>query len=171
MRRQAPTVELSPQLLRQFGLITLIITALIAMFASGEHEQVEAAMQARAARNHLLAVEARKIGSRKIVAAMNIKPEQGGEGFERLNGKNPVTSPPTPPTSGSGAPSTGQPDFIILPDGRKGMAMERGPDGKFHPVRGKAHQPSKPTPEQLEKMREQSRLRSGQAAPAGTLPG
>ncbi|MDE2437336.1 MAG: hypothetical protein KGM49_13860, partial [Sphingomonadales bacterium] len=154
-------MQLSPQLLKQFGLITFIITALIAMFANGEQAKVEATLQARAAQNHLLEVEAKKLGTRKLVAAMKIQPEQSGEGFEKLNDKDPVSSPPSSVSSGSGAARFDSRDVITLPDGRQAVAIEKGPDGKPRPIKSKA--PTRPTPEQLRKLREQSRARSGKA--------
>lgn len=40
MRRVAPTIPVSPDMLRHFAALTLVITAGLAMFASGEGQQV-----------------------------------------------------------------------------------------------------------------------------------
>lgn len=87
MRRPAPALQLSPRVIRQFALITLIATALLAMFSSGENAELTQAIKDREARNELARTEARKLGADKVGTVFrHVKHEESGEGFEKLNG-------------------------------------------------------------------------------------
>lgn len=87
MRRPAPTVQLSPKVIRQFALITLIVTALLAMFSSGENAEVVQAIKDREAKNQLARAEVSKLGADKVGTVFRKqKREEYGEGFEKLNG-------------------------------------------------------------------------------------
>ena len=89
MRRPAPTVQLSPKVIRQFALITLIATALLAMFSSGENAEVVQAIKDREAQNQLARAEAQKLGADKVGTKFRQdKREEYGEGFEKLNGSD-----------------------------------------------------------------------------------
>lgn len=89
MRRPAPTVQLSPKVIRQFALITLIVTALLAMFSSGENAELAQAIKDREAKNQLARTEAAKLGADKLGSSFrHEKREESGEGFEKLNGND-----------------------------------------------------------------------------------
>ena len=56
MRRAAPPLPISPKLLKHFAVVTLVLTACIAMFADGEsREAIQDQVELRAANNTLLA--------------------------------------------------------------------------------------------------------------------
>lgn len=80
MRKPPRPTAISPQLLKQFAVATLVVTGLVALFANGEAAQVEAQVQARESRNQLLATEADKLGTRKIATGLKVKPQAGGWG-------------------------------------------------------------------------------------------
>lgn len=113
MRRRAPTTSLSPEAIKQIALITAILTGVLAMFVSGERSQVEAAVQAREARNRLIQLEAEKIGARKIGTALKPeKQQQTGEGFEKLNDRDPVVSNPAPSIPADAGTADRRPSFM-----------------------------------------------------------
>lgn len=108
MRRPAPTVTLSPQVIRQFALVTIIVTGLLAMFSSGENAEVVEAIKAREAQNQLARQEAARLGARKVGTVFKKEErKQSGEGYERLNDPDSMRS-----TSG-GSPtwSYGSPEY------------------------------------------------------------
>lgn len=80
MRRPAPSISLSPRLLKQFAGVTVIVTGMVALFANGEAAQLQAEVEAREARNELLASEAERLGTRKIASSMKVKARPGGWG-------------------------------------------------------------------------------------------
>ncbi|MBS0481198.1 MAG: hypothetical protein JSR96_03430 [Proteobacteria bacterium] len=164
MRRQSQVKSLPPELLRQFAIITLIITAVIAMFANGEQAKIKAMVEAREAKSRLATAEAEKLGKRKLGAAFKDTSERSGPGFERLNDSSNVNSPPPPAPSSeprrSGPGSMPhQPELITLRDGRKGMAMEFGPDGKPRPIKKNWPPPRVLTPAEIKVIQEQARLK------------
>ena len=116
MRRPAPTVQLSPQVIRQFALITLIVTALLAMFADGENSELAAAIKAREAQTQLEKTQASKLGAAKFKAAMKPEvPQESGEGFEKLNDRDSMNSGGSGPAQWAGGPSQqgqGRPVFM-----------------------------------------------------------
>lgn len=82
MRRPAPQLPLSPKLLKQFAGVTIVVTGLVALFANGEAAQMEAEVEAREARNQLLASEAERLGTRKVASSMKVKTQMGGWGSD-----------------------------------------------------------------------------------------
>lgn len=93
MRRQAPTVTLSPQVIRQFALITIIVTGLLAMFADGENSEVVEALRAREAKTRLAKQEAATLGARKVGTLIKQeKREESGAGYEKLNDQDSMNS-------------------------------------------------------------------------------
>lgn len=75
-------MPLSSKRLKQFAGVTLVVTGLVALFANGEAAQMQAEVQAREARNELLANEAERLGTRKVAASMKVKSSMGGWGGE-----------------------------------------------------------------------------------------
>ena len=72
MRRTAPTLPISPQLLKHFAIATLVLTGLIAMFASGEEWGAQAQLKAVDAKNKLIRTETEKLGTRKLANVLKI---------------------------------------------------------------------------------------------------
>ncbi len=105
MRRPAHSLSLSPRVLKQFVLITVIGTGLLALFADGENSELEQAIQAREARNQLLRKEAIALGARSVARAPIVANEVSGDGYERLND--------TPDYSGGVGAGFGQTHFPV----------------------------------------------------------
>ncbi len=150
MRRAAPTAGLSPQLIKHFAIVTVTITALLALFASGEDWGAQAQLEAIEANNRLTAAEAAKRGTKKLV---KIKPRNsgsmdydagpdfsmgGGGGGDNFYGQ-----PPSPSAANGGPPM--------------------GPRGEVPSEQRKRTENRKPTEEEIEAMLEASRQRSGSA--------
>ncbi len=75
MRRNSPAAGLTPQLIKQFAIVTVMVTAAIAVVADGRGrdagEAVKATIANREARNQQLAAEARALGARHLGVSMN----------------------------------------------------------------------------------------------------
>ncbi|MBS0474558.1 MAG: hypothetical protein JSR28_05330 [Proteobacteria bacterium] len=83
-------------------LITLIVTGLLAMFASGENNKLKEAVKARQAANQLAAAETAKLGARRVEDMYKAPPTaESGEGYEKLNDRG--NSGPGPGYAGGGS--------------------------------------------------------------------
>ncbi len=181
MRRTAPTLPISPQLLKHFAIATLVLTGLIAMFASGEEWGAQAQLKAVDAKNKLVRTETEKLGTRKLANVLKISnaphrsfadedtgppPDEGN--YQSYNGGD----------YGSGrasfavqAPAPIRSDMNFIPQlpQRPGATVTvRGMNAEDLPnadpakkKRQAAEAARQPTPEQLKAIREMSRLRSG----------
>lgn len=72
MRRTAPTLPVPPKLLKHFAAATIVITLLLAVFASGEDWGAEAQLKAVESKNQLLKSEVEKLGSTKLVNKLKL---------------------------------------------------------------------------------------------------
>lgn len=160
--------------MKQFTMVTIIVTALIAMFANGENAELTQALRDRDARNKLLKSEAMKVGVRSIKADRMIDRRKTEAGFETLN-----DSPDTDNTGyqanwdQSGGSSVGMAMAVPAPAPEfSDEAMQRayaratsnGPSAlplRLLKARSKAF---KRTKEELEELKRQARLRAGQDA-------
>lgn len=145
MRRAAPTMPISPKLIRQFALITLIGTALLAMFANGEQDQFQEELRARAEKNRLLKAEAEAVGRRKLIAKQQIANEQSGEGYEKLNGSpEPGRPSASGGYSGGGTVVIGTPP--IPPNDPRWAKVVQGDRAKWYALQ---HKQIRRTPKKL----------------------
>lgn len=78
MRRAAPTLAISPKLLKHFAAATVTITLLLALFASEEDWGARAQIEANQAQTQLAAAEAEKLGTRKIASKLKVNQTPGG---------------------------------------------------------------------------------------------
>lgn len=152
-------------------MVTIIVTALIAMFANGENAQLTQALKDRDARNKLLRSEAMTVGVRSIKADKLIDRRKTEAGFETLN-----DSPDTDNTGyqanwdQSGGVSMAMampvpPPEFADEDMRRAFARatSKGPSAlplRLLKARSKAFKRSK---EELEELKRQARLRAGDA--------
>lgn len=153
-------------------MVTIIFTALIAMFANGENAELTQALKDREARNKLLQSEATKVGVRKIKGDKITERGESAAGFETLNERS--------DTDNTGYQSN------WAQSGVDGMAMAMpGPSPNFSEeemqrayARATSNGPSalplrllkarskafKRTKEEIEELKRQARLRAGQDA-------
>ena len=82
MRRTAPTGPLSPQLIKHFAITTVVLTGLLAVFASGEDWGAQAQIGAVGAHNQLLKTEADQVGPRRLAAKLIVRPGPARLGFD-----------------------------------------------------------------------------------------
>ncbi|MEY4239188.1 MAG: hypothetical protein RL339_1789 [Pseudomonadota bacterium] len=155
MRRAAPSLPISPRLLKHFAAATLAITTCIAIFADGSTTE---AVAETVKQNELKKTEVDMLGSRTLAfKGMKVKsggmtmddpaPEEGGGGGSYYEG------PIIPPSYGGGTggqPSKRPEDFL--------------PGGELAKKAREAARPRKLTPEELAKLQEASRLRTGASA-------
>lgn len=73
MRRQAPTMPISPKQLKHFAAATVAITALLALFAGGEDAGLAAQIEARDARNQLIETETSKLGTKQLKSTLKVR--------------------------------------------------------------------------------------------------
>jgi len=182
MRRQAPTLPISPQQLKHFAAATVAITVLLALFAGGEDAGLAAEIQAREARNQLIETETAKLGAKQLKANLKLKDGTksqfafsdggdvvdmsgewgggggGGNARPAVRGVSDASSirSKLPKNIGESAAIAG-PDGV--PDGAKPEALR----AKKVPKKTAEKKPvTEPTEQQLEKAMEASRQRSGQ---------
>ncbi|HNJ47954.1 MAG TPA: hypothetical protein PK479_05955 [Novosphingobium sp.] len=80
MRRAAPTIPVSPKLLKHFAVVTVVLTAALAMFADeGSRSAIEGEIKDRQDYNEARAIEAQKLGPRKLAGGLN--DNRGDSGF------------------------------------------------------------------------------------------
>ncbi len=72
MSRPSATTALSPKLLKHFAAATVVLTALIAVFASGADWGAQAQISAVEAKNQLVSTEAEKLGTKRIGKTLKI---------------------------------------------------------------------------------------------------
>jgi hypothetical protein len=159
MRRRAPTTTLSPQVIKQIALITAIVTCVLAMFLNGEQAEFEAKLQAREAKNRLIRLEAEKLGTQKIGTALKTENQgQTGEGFEKLNDREPAIGNPAPSNQFADTASADRrPEFLR---GNSGMG---GPPPGQLPKGVKSAKPRRPRTgaEETAALKASAALRSG----------
>ena len=85
MRRTKPLGPLSPKLLKHFAAATVVLTATLAMFASGERWGAQAQIEAVAAKNQLATTEAEKFGTKKLAAKLKVSSDVTAAGFVNDN--------------------------------------------------------------------------------------
>lgn len=175
MRRPAPPISLSPRLLKQFAGVTVIVTGMVALFANGEAAQMQAEVQAREARNELLATEAERLGARKIGTSMKVKPHPGGWGGDSGGGEGSVDpeAPAMPPAFAQrallpprgaaiprGLPQT--PGATVTVKGQLATDLS-GPQGDAARARekGKASYINRPDAQQIQDIKAASQGRTG----------
>lgn len=159
MRRAAPSAPISPRLLKHFAAATLAITTCIALFADGSTTE---AVAETVKQNELKQTEVDLMGSRKV-AQQGLKIRQG--------------SPPSveDPTMTDDTPAEGSAwdGPIIAPaygasGSRPGTDSARPedslPGGELARQARKAAEPRRPSPGELAKLLEASRLRTGSAS-------
>ncbi|HEX4847926.1 MAG TPA: hypothetical protein VFV30_07255 [Novosphingobium sp.] len=73
MRRQAPPLPISPKQLKHFAIATVVLTGLLALLASGTGSGVAAEIDARKAKNDLVAAEQEKVGTKKVGTAIKVR--------------------------------------------------------------------------------------------------
>lgn len=179
MRRPAPSVQISPRLLKHFAAVTLVITVCVAMFASGGSAQISSELQDREARNQLLKTEADTLGSRKVAATLK-RDHQPGRGQWGNDGglddgsgqgtmdpdsagtggsdDRAVWSGPTAKTAitpGNSIKVNGKPVLV-----RPGQPFPRSADVS----RGQSEQPFRPDASQIDAIRAAARERTGSSS-------
>ncbi len=68
-------------MLKHFAAATVVLTALLAVFASGEEWGAQAQVEAVEAKNQLAATEAEKLGTKKVATTLKIANKVGGGSF------------------------------------------------------------------------------------------
>jgi len=167
MARAAPTLPISPRLFRHFAVITVAITACVAMFADGEgREAIANEVAVRQKQNELLIAEADKVGKRTVgfdramagkgaVAAANDSvdwSDDGGDfGAPIEGGSGSGDGPSALGSRGPIARMTGSGAVQLIPP----QARQRGT------VNPQPARPPRPTAAQVGQIEEASRIRAG----------
>lgn len=87
MRRRSTSAALSPKLLKHFAAATVVLTALLAVFASGADWGAQAQVQAIEAKNQLAETEAEKFGTKKVATTLKIANGVGAASFGEDGGE------------------------------------------------------------------------------------
>jgi hypothetical protein len=81
MQRLAITGPLSPKLLKHFAAATVLLTILIAIFASGEDWGAQAQIDEAEAKNQLVATGAEKLGTQRVATKLKINSAPAASSF------------------------------------------------------------------------------------------
>jgi hypothetical protein len=83
MRRAAPTIPVSPKLLKHFAAVTIVLTGALAMFADeGSRSAIADGIESQQDYNEARAIEATKLGPRKLVSGLKDNRRTMGFGGE-----------------------------------------------------------------------------------------
>ncbi|NBW76469.1 MAG: hypothetical protein EBR34_11815 [Sphingomonadaceae bacterium] len=158
MRRAAPSLPISPRLLKHFAAATLALTICIAIFADGSTTE---AVAETVKSNELKKTEVDMLGSRKL-AQRGMKVRAGSP--------MPIDEPDFSGGSSGGGFYNGaiaQPAYVATGP-ELGMSSARPedmlPGGELAKKARQTAQPRRLTPKELAQLREASRLRTGSAA-------
>lgn len=158
MRRATPPLPVSPRLLKHFAAATLALTACIALFADGSTTE---AVAETVKHNQLKKTEVDMLGSRRLARqALKVReapqPMVDDPVIDATRGEPAVWNGPTQPPAYLGAG---------LPAGSGSVRPEDLlPGNEAARLARKANQPKRPSPEELARLKEASRLRTGSAA-------
>ncbi len=174
MRRAKHLGPLSPKLLKHFAAAAVVLTATLAVVASGDEWGAQAQIEAVDAKNQLVTTEAEKFGTKKLAAKLKVSSEVTAAGFAndnagdfgggsgdggasyrqmaRQDGQQPDALPANFPTS-SGA-------SITVPD----VPINASPNADPTKRRAAAARPGVPSEAQLEAIKASSRERSNRSA-------
>lgn len=175
MRRAAPTLAISPKLLKHFAAATVTITLLLALFATDEDWGARAQIEANQANTQLAAAEAEKLGTKKIASKLkDNRPPGGGFGTDEGGGgggggdwapSKKSTSSERPSLRTHGVPQLEQrPGATVTVTGMD-MADVLQPDPRKR--KHKAGEQFRPNSEQIEQIKANSRQRTGGGAVGG----
>jgi hypothetical protein len=132
MARRTPTMPISPTQLKHFAAATVALTALLALFASGEETGIAAQVKATQAKNDLVVAEQEKLGTKKIAANLKVRntggfgADEGGDGGFASGG-----------SAGGGSYSA--------PAARPASKAQRSPEMLLPPRPGETRMPTKPS--------------------------
>ena len=153
MRRAKPPGPLSPQLLKHFAAVTVALTSLLALFASGEDWGAQAQVQAVTAKNRLVATEAEKLGTNKLAAKLHVTPEAQPATFGEDAGDFASSN------SGGGGTVSASTGYRPTRISQTNMANARLP-GSSSKAKSNPAGPVRPTQQQLDQIKAASQYRS-----------
>lgn len=154
MRRAAPSMPISPRLLKHFAAATLALTTCIAIFADGRTTE---AVAETVKKNELRQAEVDVVKSRQLVF----------QGMKINTGSRmPADDPGPGDGSGDGAGSyyggpVVEPAYGTLPPQQAARPEDLLPGNELAKKARDAAKPRQVTPQELAKLQESSRLRSG----------
>ena len=174
MRRAAPTGPLSPRLIKHFAVTTVVLTGLLALFASGEQWGARAQIGAVEAHNQLLKTEAEQVGTRRLAAKLIVSPGPARRGFDDDPGidfgeRGSIGAPQAAPDQtmrafgDHGAPS---PELSQTPDVTPVITSGSSPTTDPLVKNATARVRSAPTAQEIADITANSARRSGQAGAA-----
>ena len=164
MRRKSATAALSPKLLKHFAAATVVITALLAVFASGEDWGARAQVGAIEAKNQLAQSEAEKLGTRRVATTMKIAngpaaasfgDDEEGDFGGGGGGYAPPASHPAP------RPAASRTSAWTPPGGLSGAPPL--PGAQIEPGKARPAPPKAPSPDEIAQITASSAQRSGAA--------
>ena len=183
MRRATPLGPISPKLLKHFAAATVVLTGLLALFASGEDWGAQTQFEAVEAKNQLVATEAEKLGTKRLTAKLKVAPQLGGSGFgddgggdfsgaQGSGGSGGGSNKPASPTATRQRldPDVLPPNLLTTSGSSvtlSGVPRQGSPRSSPKRRAPAAAQAAEPTPEQLEAIQASSRERSTRASGSG----
>ncbi|MBA4160653.1 MAG: hypothetical protein C0515_00900 [Novosphingobium sp.] len=174
MRRAAPTLAISPKLLKHFAAATVTLTLLLALFATDEDWGASAQLEANRVQNQLAAAEAEKFGHKKLASKMKVRETPGG-GFGTDEGGSGGGGSWAPNKSSArlerpNLRTTGIPQLEQRPGATvtvSGMDLEDALQPDPRERKRKTGEQFRPNSEQIEQIKANSRQRTGSSSQGG----
>jgi len=92
MRRASKNPAISPQQLKHFAIAAVVLTLLLALFATDEDWGAQAQIEANNTKNQLAAAEAEKLGTAKLATKLKVRADTTGGGFGGDEGGGPAAT-------------------------------------------------------------------------------
>ncbi len=169
MARRNTKSALSPSLLKHFAAATVVLTALLAIFASGEEWGAQAQVSAIEAKNQLAETEAEKLGTKKVATTLKIANNLGAARFGNDDGGNfgggggggyaPLA--PQQPTAIPGRPALRKPNSQLNANPLDPTKPPQPPGSEQEPAQTHPTAPPAPTAQDIANITASSARRSG----------
>lgn len=152
MVRRKQSTTISPKQLKHFAVAAVVLTALLALFASNEDWGAQAQLEAVEAKNRLAAAEAKKLGTTRLEAKLKVR---------RDTSRGMAMSDPSDSSGSDGGGGGGGGGYIEPPVAAGGAIGTAG--GMPQPPGKKKKKASRPelSEEQRQQIEAASRARSG----------
>lgn len=115
MRRAKTSAGISPQQLKHFAIAAVVLTCLLALFASGEDWGARAQVDAVEAKNKLVEEQTERVGTKKLLNSVAVRAPESAAGFGDDAG-------PGAMGGGGGGGSMDMPAVVPGPRGTGGIA-------------------------------------------------
>ena len=173
MRRVTASGPLSPKLLKHFAVVTVGVTALLALFTSDQDWGAKAQIGAVETQNRAITAETDKVGARRLAARLIVRKDPSPAEFSEEHssdfgepGGGAARQEPEPQTSTLDGPSTLPPKLPRTPGASVTVTNSSAPAGDLPMKKSKARNQTAPTAQEAADIAASSARRSGHSGGA-----